>query len=383
MHEPYLLVQWLSFFPPHLWGIETVGEDIGEKWKEFGYGNVIQVTLDVDQIENLKSYAPIYYKKKHIGYTKNGVQVLCIPSKQLFGQFYRFQYWNATKRAIYAYLHETVRDQKTVCVSHGRFFYSSLKACEWAKKEKIPWTHIEHGNEISPWDANANILQILDTTQWKTILTTADTVLTISKKTSHQIRNVATREVHTWYRGIDTPQKHFGKFKTPYFVYAGRLVSSKWVADLLEVYNQAHFEIPLMIIGGGEEKSRLQELAEENRNIFFQDAMTREDFLEFLQKNTVIFVNPSYMEGMPTTVIEALATGNIVVATDVGGTSEISSKKDLLLYTPWDIQALKKWLDIASSEYEHRMWVSKQHVLDVFSREKNIRRLYEYTTQKF
>gem|GEM_PF-6728098 len=111
---------------------------------------MIQVTLDVDQIENLKSYAPIYYKKKHIGYTKNGVQVLCIPSKQLFGQFYRFQYWNATKRAIYAYLHETVRDQKTVCVSHGRFFYSSLKACEWAKKEKIPWTHIEHGNEISP-----------------------------------------------------------------------------------------------------------------------------------------------------------------------------------------------------------------------------------------
>ena len=40
-------------------------------------------------------------------------------------------------------------------------------------------------------------------------------------------------------------------------------------------------------------------------------------------KSTDIFVNPSYSEGLPTSVMEACAGGCAIVATDVGGTNEI------------------------------------------------------------
>jgi glycosyltransferase involved in cell wall biosynthesis len=38
---------------------------------------------------------------------------------------------------------------------------------------------------------------------------------------------------------------------------------------------------------------------------------------------TDIFVNPSYSEGLPTSVMEAASVGLPVIATDVGGTREI------------------------------------------------------------
>lgn len=53
-----------------------------------------------------------------------------------------------------------------------------------------------------------------------------------------------------------------------------------------------------------------------------------------------IFVNPSYQEGLPTTVIEALLAHCVVVATDVGGTKEISDKQDLILVKPGDVKSL-------------------------------------------
>lgn len=64
-----------------------------------------------------------------------------------------------------------------------------------------------------------------------------------------------------------------------------------------------------------------------------------------------IFVNPSYMEGFPTSVLEALLSECVVVATDVGGTAEISKKNDLILVKPGDEVDLMKGLELALSDY--------------------------------
>jgi len=55
-----------------------------------------------------------------------------------------------------------------------------------------------------------------------------------------------------------------------------------------------------------------------------------------------IFVNPSYQEWLPTTVVEALMAGCVVVATDVGGTREISDGEDLLLIQSGDSKKLSE-----------------------------------------
>ena len=53
---------------------------------------------------------------------------------------------------------------------------------------------------------------------------------------------------------------------------------------------------------------------------------------------------PSYMEGCPNVVLEALASGRPVVATNVGGIPEILSKECGELVPPRDAAALAKAL---------------------------------------
>jgi len=43
-----------------------------------------------------------------------------------------------------------------------------------------------------------------------------------------------------------------------------------------------------------------------------------------------IFINPSYTEGLPTTVLEALFNNLLIVATNVGGTNEIIPEEMLI-----------------------------------------------------
>jgi glycosyltransferase involved in cell wall biosynthesis len=77
-----------------------------------------------------------------------------------------------------------------------------------------------------------------------------------------------------------------------------------------------------------------------------------DDRANWIHKFTV-FVNPSYQEGLPTTVIEGLLSQCVVVATRVGGTSEISDQKDLVLVRPGEVQELADALRFAIDNYEH------------------------------
>ena len=62
---------------------------------------------------------------------------------------------------------------------------------------------------------------------------------------------------------------------------------------------------------------------------------------------TDILINPSHQEGLPTTVLEGLLSRCVVVATDVGGTKEISDHKDLILVKPGEVKDLQKGLEYA------------------------------------
>ena len=78
----------------------------------------------------------------------------------------------------------------------------------------------------------------------------------------------------------------------------------------------------------------------------------RPDRLEFLPEQphdealrllaaSEVFVLPSYTEGFPNSVMEAMATGLAVVATDVGAVPEMLSEGCGLLVPPRDVVALR------------------------------------------
>ena len=67
-------------------------------------------------------------------------------------------------------------------------------------------------------------------------------------------------------------------------------------------------------------KSTLIRLANNDKDILFLGL--RNDIVNILSITDVL-VNPSYSEGLPTSILEAASIGVPVVATDVGGTKEI------------------------------------------------------------
>ncbi|GAI54214.1 unnamed protein product, partial [marine sediment metagenome] len=107
-----------------------------------------------------------------------------------------------------------------------------------------------------------------------------------------------------------------------------RLIYAKGVQDLISAFPMVKRAIPnvkLLVVGDGPYGCQLEELASRtdcSRAIKFLGQKSQDEIIEILSMADV-FVNPSYSEGLPTSVLEAAAIGVPIVATDVGGTSEI------------------------------------------------------------
>lgn len=107
--------------------------------------------------------------------------------------------------------------------------------------------------------------------------------------------------------------------------FIGRLVEEKGIFDLLDAMNLTKSKVKLIIIGSSHVSERDKVAAErlkefENRaDIIFTGHVTNaEDYLYLSD----IFCLPSYREGMPRSIIEAMSMKNAILATNIRGSRE-------------------------------------------------------------
>ena len=124
----------------------------------------------------------------------------------------------------------------------------------------------------------------------------------------------------------------------------GRLHKQKGYSYLFHAISMVEKEMPrlkLLIIGEGEDENNLKDLAESldlNNKIIF--AGLRYD-VEKILPMTKIFILPSLWEGMPNVLLEAMAAGKPVIATEVGGVPEVVLHgKTGILVPPEDSDAI-------------------------------------------
>lgn len=135
------------------------------------------------------------------------------------------------------------------------------------------------------------------------------------------------------------------------FLFLGYIGKRKGIFDLLNVIienkNKYQGRIKLFI-GGNGETQYLQDLINENNieNIVeFLGWVNNEKKME-LFNTTNIYVLPSYNEGLPISILEAMSYGNAIISTPVGGIPEIvKNKENGLLIAPGDSEQLKLALD--------------------------------------
>ncbi len=132
-------------------------------------------------------------------------------------------------------------------------------------------------------------------------------------------------------------------------LYAGRLAPGKGLLDLVKAAKRVLTARPdwtFTLVGEGPLASRIKRL----RRVlgipaskfalkgFVPPGQMPEEYC-----NAQIFVLPSYHEGVPTVLLEAMATGLPIVATDVGGVREVLEEgKHGLLCQPGDPQVLAR-----------------------------------------
>jgi len=100
----------------------------------------------------------------------------------------------------------------------------------------------------------------------------------------------------------------------------------------------------LIIVGDGPERTSLENLATDLRiaeRVIFTGQVSRQTVLEYLKASDIFVLNSTY-EGLPHIVLEAMAVGVPVIATDVGGTGEVVKHEvNGLLIPPHDDEALR------------------------------------------
>jgi glycosyltransferase involved in cell wall biosynthesis len=285
-----------------------------------------------------------------------GYAIVRYPAFELIPNFPVPRLW---KRSFWRALRAADPAAHEVLVSHTRFFLTSTLALLCARAVSRPLLHIEHGSDYVQLDSRPARLaaRIYDLTLGRWLLRHADGVVAISRAAADFVRRLAAREVPVIYRGIraqdlqgvraDERVQGWAGART-LVTFAGRLIDGKGVADLLSaVAALAAPGCATCIVGDGPRRAQLELLAGElgiSERTLFLGYLPEAETWSVMRASDVI-VNPSYTEGLPTSVLEAALMGKAVVATDVGGTGEIiGDGRGGLLVKPRDIEGLREAL---------------------------------------
>ncbi|TKB07659.1 glycosyltransferase family 4 protein [Desulforhopalus sp. IMCC35007] len=167
------------------------------------------------------------------------------------------------------------------------------------------------------------------------------TILALSQTQAEQIV-----EIHGLQRekidivggGYDTSRFSIGKkAETPpvQLLYAGKLSASKGVPLLLEAYAQLddpRTHLHLVGSGSGAEKDRCIQLANNLGNRISVHGALPQEKLAQLMAECHVFILPSFFEGLPLVLLEALSSGCRIICSDLPGCKELlgSAPQDLV-----------------------------------------------------
>ena len=248
---------------------------------------------------------------------------------------------------------------KNVALVHN---HSAMKGSFWRKNifssiarlRGIPVLLHLHGSEMQTFYNNSSAYAKL---KISTVLEKADRVIVLSKSWSEFIAQISPKaKTEILYNYVSLPSRESKSLDDgiPKVLFLGLLGKRKGVYDLIEVAqrlreNNKKFEF---WIGGNGEVDSVSKLLEKNELTSFVkllgwiDKQAREEYLG----KSDIYILPSYNEGLPMSLLEAMSWQIPVISTNVGGIPElIRDGVDGLIVKPGNIdqieEALMKLID--------------------------------------
>lgn len=156
----------------------------------------------------------------------------------------------------------------------------------------------------------------------------ADEIIVLSESAKEYFKKTYGRDTVLIHNGIHKPVKKeaqkitelYGLCKNDYICTVSRLTAEKGLHYLIEAYNRIKPDKKLVIAGDTSDTddyvALLKQMAAGNPNILFTGFVSG-DVLREIYSNAYAVIVPSDIEGMSITLLEALAYGNAVLASDI------------------------------------------------------------------
>lgn len=134
-------------------------------------------------------------------------------------------------------------------------------------------------------------------------------------------------------------------------LFLGHVCERKGIYDLLEAIKIVKQPALFTIIGPFEDEDRFNESIEDipsDRINVIGEVVGDEKFEYF--SRAAMYILPSYAEGLPVAILEAMSYGNPIISTRVGGIPEVILEENGMLITPGDVPAMAACLDTLLSD---------------------------------
>lgn len=367
------------FYPPHIGGLETHSDEFNRHLSEKG----VKISVFTPRL-------PQEGAEQETRHT--GVQVIRYPAFEIFHNYPVPLFW---KNNFWHQWHTLLDENHDIVISRTRFFLPSLMALWYAHRKSLPLLHIEHGSDYAQFNGwlKTALGKLYDWIAGRFVLRHANSIVANSRASAHFVQKLSGRnDVQVIYRGANIEaiekcmpnQEVLEKYRGKTIIaFIGRLIDGKGTHDLITALSVLQRNDTItFIIGGGPEEIRLKKMVAEYRlddQVVFFGNLPFEQAISIL-KTADIVVNPSYTEGLPTSVTESALCHKAIIATNVGGTPEvITGNNDGFLIPPRQPMIIVEKLTLLIENPALRTTFSEniyQEVKNKFSWENSIKEYF-------
>ena len=240
---------------------------------------------------------------------------------------------------------------KNIDLIHAHFGPNGVRALPIAKKAHVPLIVSFHGFDASELMKKERYVEDL-----KDLFSYAKSIITVSKTLSKNLSPyvMSNKRIKIIPYGIDLDifkgSSHEGTAIKIFHI--GRLVRKKGVIELVEVFSsilQEITQVELHIVGDGPDLEQIRALIKQDsleNKVKLYGSRNHAEVINYFKEADIFVLNSRTsekgdQEGLPNTILEAMASGCAVLSTKHSGISEVIDEKNGVLVNERDQNALR------------------------------------------
>lgn len=308
---------------PNLGGVERYVNNLAKQLIKLGHS----VTVVTSNVFDLPDYET----------DENGIEIFRMPCYNIMKGRYPILKKNDKFKMLDKQLASKHFD---LAVINARFYIHSVYAAEFSYKNNIPMLTIEHGS--SHLSVNNKVLDwfgsIYEHALTAILKKYCKDYYGVSQAACDWSGHFGIESKGTLYNAIDIEnieklaKEQVCSYRKEYDIpddavvitYTGRLVKEKGSYELSQAFDNIDVKNSyLFIAGDGEQFDKISQLALNNNRIITLGKIDFAHIVALLNESDIFCLPTVYPEGLPTSILEAVALKNFIITTTVGGAKEL------------------------------------------------------------